>query len=104
MWQIILQLTFVQIASMTVGAVVGLISVTIFAVILRRIERSQPSEAVKALRRLIYLVLGAGLIDYAAFDAILKANAIFFYLFGLGFTFIPLGLITFASWTLRGDR
>jgi len=78
-----------------------MIAVSIFAVIIRRIAQNQPKDALKAFRRLIYLVLGAGLADYVIFDAIMEANALFFYMDGLAIIFLPLAMVTFISWTIR---
>ena len=100
MWGPIHAMTQVQIASTAIGAVIGLISVTMLAVILRRIERTQPLEAIKALRNLIAVALGAGLADYAVFDFILKAGALSFYLDGFAVIFLPLGIITVILWLL----
>jgi|SRR5215471_10064496 len=91
-------LTATQCASFGLGAVIGLIAATIFAVILRRIENKQPQDAIDGLYKLIYLVCGAGLADYVAFDFILNAGAIVFYLGGLSIVFLPCAGVVFVSW------
>ena len=78
---------------------VGLISVTLFALVLRRIEQKNPSEAVGVLKWLIGLVLGGGMADYVIFDFLLESEgALAFYLIGLATLFLPLGLLTFFDW------
>jgi hypothetical protein len=91
----------VQSASLTLGAVVGLIAAAIFAVILRRVEKSKPRDAIISLYNLIALTLGGGIADYAIFDRILLAGAIFFYVIGYGVAFLPFGLIIFIDWLRR---
>jgi len=91
----------VQFASGAIGAVVGLISVSILAVILRCVARNQPLEAIKALVRLVGLVLGAGLADYAVFDFIMNAGTISFYMDGLAITFVPLAIVTFVLFIIQ---
>jgi hypothetical protein len=86
------------VASCLIGAVVGLLSVAIFAVILRRKEQNRPTEAIMLLTSLIGTVLGAGAADYIIFDILLQQNAIGFYLIGLATWFLPLGLWVFIDW------
>jgi len=87
------------IGSTLIGAVVGLIAVTIFAVILRGIEKNSPSEAITALKWLIFTVLGGGASDYLVFDVMLKTGgAIVFYLAGLSMVFLSLGFLIFFDW------
>lgn len=93
--------TVVQIASVALGAVVGLIAVAIFALILRRIEKSKPRDAIKSLYELIGLALGGGIVDYAIFDRILESGAIFYYVIGFAGTFLVLGLAIFIDWLRR---
>lgn len=89
----------IRLASLLTGSVVGLISVAIFAVILRRVETEKLSEAIKALRRLIYVVLGGGLSDFVIFDFILNSDgALAYYMIGLAFLFLPLGILVFIDW------
>jgi hypothetical protein len=101
MWAIISHMDQAQVGSCAIGGVVGMIAVSMFAVIIQRIERVHPTNALKAFRRLIYLVLGAGLADYVVFDAILNKGAIFFYLDGLPMMFLPLSIVVFVLWTRR---
>lgn len=90
-------------ASFLIGAVVGLISVTIFAATLRRWMEEKPPDTRKALRKLIYLVLGAGLTDYVIFDVILRTNgALPYYLIGLATVFLFLGTWVFIDWYKYG--
>lgn len=90
-----------QFASGAIGVVVGLISASILAVILRRVARDQPLEAIKALVRLVGLVLGAGLADYAVFDYILKAGTISFYMDGLATGFIPFAIVVIVLFIVQ---
>jgi hypothetical protein len=101
MWGAISAMNQPQFASCAIGVVVGLISGSIFAVILRRVERKQPLEAIKALFRLAGFVLGAGFADYAIFDFILKADTIYFYMDGLAIAFIPFAIVTLVLWHVR---
>lgn len=77
------------------------IAASIFAVILRRIEKSHPRDAINSLYALIALALGVGVADYTIFDLILENGAIFYYLFGFAWTFIVLALPIFIDWIWR---
>jgi len=90
--------TLVQCASLTLGAVVGLLAAAIFAVILRRLEKSKPRDAIRSLYNLVTLSLGGGVIDYAIFDSVLQAGAIFYYVIGYGVAFLLFGSIIFLDW------
>jgi uncharacterized membrane protein len=101
--QRIQELSVAQCASMLTGAVIGLISGAIFSVILKRVAKDQPLEAVKKLRALMFWVLGGGIGDYVVFDAILQANAIYYYMVGVAVSFIPFAalillLSLFLNW------
>ncbi len=91
-------MNIVHLASLLIGVTVGIIAAAMFSVILRRIEHSSPTEAVKALRSLIYLLLGSGLGDLVIFDFILRQSAIEYYLLGLGAAFVPLSLTVYFDW------
>ena len=89
----------IRLASSLVGGVVGLISVSIFAVILRRLAMEKASEAIKALTRLIGIVLGSGMADYAVFEVIMKSNnGLLYYILGLAIVFLPFGFVVFIDW------
>jgi len=86
-------------ASFLIGGAVALIAVAIFAVTLRRLAERNPSDAIKALQRLIGIVLGGGLIDYAVFDYIVKTSgALTYYALGFGLMFLVLGVPVFNQW------
>ena len=91
-----------QLASFLMGTVVGLIAVTIFAVILRRLEERYPKEAFTKLVMLIGLVLGGGTTDYLVFDWILKSSGVTFYIVGISAVFLPLGMWNYLEW-MRKD-
>lgn len=87
------------VASFAIGAVVGLICVTIFGVVLRRIEQDTPKDAVGTLMQLIAWVLGGGAADYVIFDWILSTDgAISFYLIGFAVLFLAFGIPVFRDW------
>ncbi len=88
----------IYLASFLIGAAVGLISVTIFAVILRRLEERNSKEAVRTLTKLIYVILGAGLTDYVIFDVIIKCGALEYYIMGFTVVFLSLGFLVFFDW------
>ncbi len=89
----------VPLASLLIGAVVGLICVAIFAVILRGVSEKRPKDAIKSLTALIGTVLGGGLADYIAFRAVLSTSeALAYYLIGLAVLFLPLGVLVFLDW------
>ncbi len=98
-----------NVASALVGAVVGLISVTIFAVVLRRISDKQPSAAIKALIKLMSIVLlggiaNRGIAEYAVYSKILSSDeALAYYLVGFSVVFLVLGSLVLISW-LRSSR
>ncbi len=76
-----------------------MISVTIFAVILRRLEEKKPREAVRALKSLIPVMLGGGLTDYIIFYLIIKTSgALVYYIFGFSLVFLLLGFLVFLDW------
>jgi nitric oxide reductase large subunit len=95
------QWTGSQWTSLGAGAVVGLIAAVIFAVILRRLEKEKPQDALRALYKLVSLVFGGGVVDMVVFDFILRADAIVFYLAGLVSVFLPLGMSVWIDWTRR---
>ena len=89
----------IEFASIALGAVIGLIAVSYFAVILRRIEKNNPKQALKSFSLLITIVLGGGLTDFVIFDVIVNtSNAIWYYLVGLAMVFLPLGIMVFIDW------
>ena len=88
----------VIVASMLMGAVVGLITVAIFALALRRRAYEDTSEAIKALTRLIAIVLGGGISDYVIFDVIIENGALEYYIIGLGFMFLTFGTYVLVEW------
>ena len=85
----------VIVASLLMGAVVGLITVAFFALALRRRAYEDTSEAIKALTRLIVIVLGGGLSDYVIFDVIIKNGALEYYIVGLTAIFLAFGTYIF---------
>ena len=89
-------------ASLLMGAVVGLITVAIFALALRRRAHEDTSEAIKALTRLIAIVLGGGISDYVIFDVIfdviIENGALEYYIIGLSAVFLTFGLYVFVEW------
>ncbi len=86
-------------ASALTGAVIGFISVAIFAVILRKVAEKRPSEAIRALKALVSIVLGGGLADYVVFDWILSSGgALSYYLVGFAFVYLILGGWVFLDW------
>ncbi len=90
----------IAIASLSLGAVMGLICVAIFAVILRRISQKNPSEALKALWKLSSFALGGWGADYVLFDRILSAGGAWqYYLLGFAIVFLPLGVWVFVDWS-----
>jgi len=91
-------LQMISLASSLIGAVVGLVAVSIFAVTLRRIEEKEPKEAVITLIKLISIVLGGGLTDFVVFDVIVQENGLVYYMIGLAVVFLPLGLWVFLDW------
>ncbi len=88
----------VIVASLLMGAIVGLITVAIFALALRRRAYEDTSEAIKALTRLIAIVLGGGLSDYVIFDVIIENGALEYYIIGLGAMFLAFGTYIFIEW------
>ena len=93
----------IAVASGLIGASVGLISASIFAVILRRIENNNPSRAVGELTALIGIILSGGAADYVLFDIILQTGGIMFYMIGFSIIFLPLGLLVYKSWMGKHD-
>lgn len=86
-------------ASFLTGAVIGVISAAIFAVIVKEIAAENPKQAIKALRRLAYFVLGGGLADYAIFDYVLKSDGTLqYYMIGLASAFLLLALLIIIDW------
>jgi hypothetical protein len=94
----------IYLASFLLGSVIGLICVTIFTVILRRIEEKKPYDAVRALTKLIYIILGGGLTDFVIFEVIFGTKeAIKYYLIGFTIVFLLLGFWAFKDW-FRGEK
>jgi hypothetical protein len=94
-------MTLTKCMSFLLGAVVGLVGVSIFAVILRRVEKSKPKNAINYLYGLIAFVLGAGMSDYLIFDLIFQSGAIVYYGLGLAVVFLTFGLWVFIDWMRR---
>ena len=88
----------VYIASLVMGAVVGLIAVAIFALALRRRAYEDTSEAIRSLIKLIGIVLGGGFSNYVIFDVIIENGAIEYYIIGLGAMFLTFGTYVFIEW------
>ena len=89
----------IEIASFLLGAVIGLIAVSIFAVILKRYGKRNAAEAIEALKKLTYLVLGGGTGDFVVFDLMLKSGgAIVFYVLGFAATFLLFGVPVYLDW------
>ena len=84
--------------SLAIGAVVGLISATNFAIILRRMEQDDPDGARKALIQLLVTVLGSGLGDFIVFDIILGNGVVQYYMLGAAALFLPLAIWVFIRW------
>ena len=81
-----MSLTLIQVASLSVGACIGITSVFILAVTLRGVEESNQA-AIRNLYGLIYLLLGSGIGDYVIFDLMLRGHAIEFYMIGTSASF-----------------
>lgn len=93
------ELTIVaRIASVLIGAVVGLIAATIFGVVLSKFSEKDSKQAIQALYKLVGLSLGAGVADYLVFDYIFRAGALPYYLIGFAVMFLILGIITWVAW------
>ena len=88
----------VIVASLLMGAVVALITVAIFALALRRRAYEDTSEAIKALTKLIAIVLGGGLSNYVIFDVIIGNGALEYYIIGLCAMFLTFGIYVFVEW------
>jgi hypothetical protein len=89
-------------ASFLIGSVIGLICVTIFAVILRNIAGKNPYYAVRALIKLIKITLGGALTDFVIFEVIFRTKgAIKCYLIGFAIVFLSLGLWIFKAWVKK---
>ncbi len=86
-------------ASFLIGGAVGLVSVAIFAVILRRVVEKNPLDGIKQLKWLIPIIVGGGLADYFFFDYVLQVKgAIWSYFLGLGLVFLMFGVPVFIEW------
>ena len=89
----------IRFISSLIGGVVGLVSVSIFAVILRRLAMEKSEEAIKALKRLIGAVLVSGLAGFAVFTFIVESsNGLQYYMLGFAIVFLPLGLVVSIDW------
>lgn len=87
-----------QLASLLIGAVIGVLAFAIFYIILLRLSEKQPQEAIKHLYKLIGLPVGGGLGDYAIFDRMLSSGSIAYYMQGLAVTFLVLAIWFFVPW------
>ncbi len=86
-------------ASFSIGLAVGLITVSIFGVILRRVEEKNPLGAIKQLGLLGSYILGVGGVDYFFFDYMGQINgAIAFYFCGVGIMFLACGIPIYIEW------
>jgi hypothetical protein len=90
-----------QWASLGLGAVVGLIAVSIFAVILIGLDQNNTRQTVKALKRLATWSAGGAISDTIFFDYILEQHAIVFYMTGYVLMFLVAGSPVFFSWVKR---
>lgn len=83
------------------GFFVGVIAVTIFAVVLKRIEDNNPQGAIRTLTTLIGTSLGGGGSDFAVANVFLHQNGIPFYVMGFTALFLALGLPILFQWLRR---
>lgn len=88
----------IPLASLLIGAVVGLIAASMFTVILKRNAEQKSSEVQRGLRALITTVLGGGLADYVVFDLVLKSGSITYYMVGFAVVFLVLGGWSYVEW------
>jgi uncharacterized SAM-binding protein YcdF (DUF218 family) len=87
------------VVSVLLGAVIGLISVAIFAVTLRRLSEKKPNDATKALTVLVATILGGGGLNYLADEFIFSSSAgSLGYFGGLAAIFLPFGIVILIQW------